>query len=139
MPDARVVLNGDTQLTALPLTERQREVVLDEVFLVPPRALFPDAVRPETVGALASATGLSVAETVLRLGRIVEMSRGIETIPSPEPAGTLRLIAGERWDWGELPTWRAAPLVIVVGEAGRAFSAAMYLRQHGVSTAFSPQ
>lgn len=135
MPDARPALNGDTQLTTLPLTERQREVVLDEVFLVPPRALFPEAVSPGTVGELAVAAGLSVAETVLRLGRIVEMSRGIEVIPRPEPSGTIRLIAGERWDWDELPAWRTAPLVIVAGEAGRAFSAAMFLRQHGV-TAF---
>lgn len=155
-------LNGETLLASIALPHAA--LVLDELFSVPPRQLFPEAVVPATVGDLAAAAGLDVAAVISRIKVILRMSTGIEI----QPQDLLQLLAAtevadqpvlldvrEPWEYeichlagslllsdqdfpNLLPKLQQAKHVVAICHHGvRSYSAAMYLRQHGVAGATS--
>lgn len=131
--------------------------MLDEIFAVPPPAIFPEAPRPRTVAELAAMAGMGLAEVIARLEALRRMSHEIE-IDCEELKGLLdqgqegMILLDVREDWefeickiaGSvrlgalrfeelLPRLKAAPLVVTICHHGmRSYSAAMYLRQNGV-------
>jgi rhodanese-related sulfurtransferase len=60
----------------------QLEMVLDEIFNIPPSWLQPQPPRPVTVGELAYATRQGIQEVVARLRKLEDMSEGIEISPA---------------------------------------------------------
>lgn len=136
--------------------------MLDEIFAVPPPAFFPGLARPRTVAELAAFARRPLAETVQKLERIRTMAEDIEITPhelhellSAKTEGLILLDVREAWEFeicklegslrlcelrlGELmPRLLDAPRVVTICHHGvRSFSAAMYLRENGVSTAQS--
>ena len=135
------------------------ELVLDEIFGIPPARLLLEIKPPTTVLELARATRLAPAEVAMRLERIRLMSIGIE-IACAELQGLLNgssdherpilVDVREFWEFEQchlpgslllanenfqelLPKLRAATDVITICHHGmRSYSAAMYLKQQGV-------
>jgi rhodanese-related sulfurtransferase len=137
------------------------ELVLDEIFAVPPASLFPSPPPPTTVEELAARCGRSPDEVMGILRRISVMSQKIDIEPEDLAA---RLAAGEslilldvREPW-EFETARLAGSILLATsdfatllprlvEAGavvtvchhgvRSHSAALWLRERGVPGAVS--
>lgn len=151
---------GDTPLSAILIPHR--DTVLDEIFAVPPPPFFPEMKRPETVAELAAHARQSVAATAARLERIRLMAQDVEitaeelkSLIDAKPEGLILLDVREQWEFeicriegslrlGDLlleelmPRLQAARQVVTVCHHGvRSFSAAMYLREHGVPGAKS--
>ncbi len=149
-----LLLAAATPLAALDLP--YLDVVLAEIFHVPPPALFPEAAVPATIADLAAAGHMSVAEVVRRCSELQVLAQGIALtgaeLAALAPEGRVlldvRLTAGMRAapagavvlaDTSMAELWpRLQPPVIPVAlcETGaRSFSAAMYLRQRGLGAA----
>jgi rhodanese-related sulfurtransferase len=141
------------------------DLVLDEIFAIPPARFFPELPRPKTIGELAAQAKLGLGETIARLERIEAMAHeieidtaGLKALIDAGPAGGGDLIlldVREAWECeickipgstrlGDvrmeelMPRLKAAAEVVTICHHGvRSFSAAMYLRQHGVPKARS--
>lgn len=132
------------------------EVVLEEVFQLPPPAIFPECPLPETVQDLAQRTNTSPEVIWELLMSIRDKAAGIE-IEVESLRGLLEsemppvlLDVREPWEYAiaHLPgslllaelsfpdllqELRSAPLVVTICHHGvRSFSAAMYLKDQGV-------
>ncbi len=155
-------MNGQTLLSDIDIPHW--DVVLDEIFAVPPPEFFPEAARPLTVGDLAKTSGLSEFEVIAKLQAVVRMSEAIEITgdelavvlaDGAQKAATLIVDVREEWEYEIchladslllcrlsfpelLPRLQASPLGVVICHHGvRSYSAALYLRQQGVKTARS--
>jgi len=155
-------MDSSTRLDTINIPHRDQ--VLDEIFLVPPVALFPEVRRPETVGELAVMARMRLAEVVRRLEEILQMSQSIEITPAVLKAKLDATASDDRpvivdvreaWEYETchipgsillagadfaalLPRLVAAPHVVVVCHHGvRSFSATMWLRERGVASAQS--
>ena len=155
-------MNGQTLLSDIDIPHW--DVVLDEIFAVPPPEFFPEEARPLTVADLAKTSGLSEFEVIAKLQAVVRMSEEIEITGDElavvladggKKAAALFVDVREEWEYKIcslpeslllcrlnfpelLPRLKAAPLVVVICHHGvRSYSAALYLRQQGVKAARS--
>src|SRR4051812_48738080 len=69
-------MDSATKLDSIDIPHWQ--VVLDEIFCLPPAGLFPGVGLPATLGELAARTGLTVAEVSGRIGALLRLSRELE-------------------------------------------------------------
>ena len=158
------MLDPQTRLADLPI--HHLDMVLDEIFNVPPPWLQPEAKRPETIADVAAMIGQDQGTVTAKLGSIIEMSAGIEIAPknlqdllaaSPlgDPSRPVLVDVRERWEYDIchipdsillteanfpelLPQLRLAKQVVTICHHGvRSLSAALFLRQQGVQTATS--
>ena len=137
------------------------DVVLDEIFAVPPAGRYGAPPPPTSVEALALRCGLEAAEVTAKLTRIAQMSQGIEIQPEalasrlPASSGLILLDVREPWEFeiahlpGSillaavdfptlLPQLLAADSVVTICHHGvRSYSAAMWLRERGIHQAVS--
>jgi rhodanese-related sulfurtransferase len=137
------------------------ELVLVEIFQIPPRDIFPEVIQPQTVQDLAIATGKSIDVIWGKLMNIRENARDIEIdVQALKEALTgshppLLLDVREPWEYDIahipgslllatlsfpdlLSKLQAASQVITICHHGiRSFSAAMYLKEQGVPQAKS--
>lgn len=154
-------MDGQTSLRSVALP--QLDVVLEEIFHVPPAALFPEVPRPTTVSELAAGAGLTVVETRRRLMDLERVAKDIEIAPEalqallagPGHGGVILLDVREAWEYaicrlpGAIllteasfqtlkPKLAEAALVVTICHHGvRSFSAAMFLREQGIHAAKS--
>lgn len=153
-------INHETPLASLGL--HHLDMVLDEMFYVPPASLFPELLRPTTVGELAARTKLPVDGVIRYLRTIMTTSVGIEisaqelqTMQALRPGDAILLDVRERWEFDicHLPgsillepetfpvllarLQGAANVVVICHHGVRSYSAAMYLREKGVASARS--
>lgn len=150
----------DTDLKSYGLSHL--ELVLDELFAIPPVSIFPEVPAPQTVAELSERCGLSAPEVDATLKRIAKMSEDIEIspqalaaqLPAQEPE-LLLLDVREPWEFEAahipgsillvscefstlLPRLEAAARVVTICHHGvRSYSAAMWLRQRGITQAVS--
>ncbi len=142
------------------------EMVLDEIFNLPPIWVAMTQDRPVTVGQLARQVGLDPGYVFRRLEGIVAMMKDIEwtaeklksALESTKDQSSERPIlldVRQRWEYDVchipgsillaecnfaelLPKLKAAATVVTICHHGvRSFSAAMYLRENGVTSAVS--
>lgn len=151
-------MHAQTPLASLPIPHL--DVVLDEMFYVPRPGFFSDApAPPRTIGALAERTKLPLPGVITYLETIMRLSDGIE-ISAAELAALLPqkpvlLDVREPWEFdichlsgsilldpatfpALLERLKGQDKVVTICHHGvRSFSAAMYLREHGVTSARS--
>lgn len=132
------------------------DVILVEIFQLPPPHLFPECPLPVSVQELAQAvnkTPESVRETLSMIkNKALDMEMDVQTLKHLMDSKTplILLDVREPWEYAIahlpgslllaelsfpdlLPQLRAAPMVVTVCHHGvRSFSAAMYLKDQGV-------
>lgn len=132
------------------------DLILVEIFQIPPPDLFPEVEQPKTLGELAQMKGLSVAVLKEKLMSIREKALDIEvdvqTLKHLLAKGEIPILLDVREPWefqiahipGSLllaslsfpellPTLKSASHVVTICHHGvRSFSAAMYLRDLGM-------
>lgn len=137
------------------------DLVLDEIFAIPPAGRYGAPPPPVTVAELAVRCGREPTEVIATLTRIARMSQGIEIEPEelatrlPAASGLILVDVRERWEFeiahlpgsillssfdfpSLLPKLTAADCVVTICHHGvRSYSAAMWLRERGVHTALS--
>ena len=152
-------MNHDTRLDSLNIP--QLDMVLDEIFNLPPQWVQPALARPTTVGDLAHHTGDHLSKIIEQLEKIMKLSDEIEITPTElnqilmqrtlsELPQTILLDVRERWEYDLchlegsillteanfdqlLPVLKSAAKVITICHHGvRSLSAALYLREKGV-------
>lgn len=158
------MLDPQTRLADLPIL--YLDMVLDEIFNVPPPWLQPEAKRPETIADVAAMIGQDQGTVTAKFRSIIGMSEGIEIAPknlqdllaasaSGDPTRPVLVDVRERWEYdichladsillteanypALLPQLRLAKKVVTICHHGvRSLSAALFLRQQGVETATS--
>jgi hypothetical protein len=133
------------------------DVVLDEIFYIPPQSLFPDLpAPPTTVAELAQRIQINEDRVVHLVREVWKQAQGVQlsqeefdgmgpsayflvsTGSDPVPPGlSPRYNLNQRFLQDHMEELKAAPKTIVVSEnVPQAFSAAMYLRSMGVDRAF---
>ena len=152
-------MDGKKQLSDLGIPHL--ELILVEIFQIPPRDIFPEVIQPHTVQDLAIATGSSIDVIWGKLMNIRENVQDIEIdvqtlkealVGSHPP---LLLDVREPWEYDIahipgslllatlsfpdlLPKLQSASEVVTICHHGiRSFSAAMYLKEQGVPQAKS--
>lgn len=139
------------------------DVILDEIFYVPPAALFPDMATPQTLGDLAERSGMPLYEVASRLDLAQQMSEHVE-ISGQELNSLLQLktplllldvrleweyahchlpgsvlLTGANFPelWPQMLERPHVPVICICHHGIRSYSAALFLREKGVQQARS--